>query len=317
MSARWTLAPGRPSSPEARPRGAHRSRRGLAALAALLGALALALVGCGGSSVDASPPTQAAQRAVDRAGGVGTADVPFRFTGEVRTSTSATGDVAFPVSGAADPKGRQVEVSLDLSAIGRAAGIDLDGRMRVVATGERAWLSMPFLADRLGLGDRPWIGFDLADLARASGRDASQILAQARQTTSATSVGYLRGAEADFVRVGPEAVRGVETTHYRGTVDLDRAVARAPAAERDAIRASIDSTFGKADARRLPVEVWLDAQGRVRKESVTYEARAGDERATVTVEFEFFDIGDPVSVTPPPPAAVTPYSEIASRLSSS
>jgi hypothetical protein len=287
----------------------------VAALSALLGALALALLGCGGGSVDASAPTVPAQRVVDRAGGIGTADVPFHFAGEVRTTTSATGDIVFPVSGAADPRGQQVDVSLDLSAVGRVAGIDLDGRLRVVAKGDHAWLSMPFLAERLGLGARPWIGFDVADLAKASGRDASQILAQAQQTTSATSVGYLRGAEADFVKVGPDTVRGVVTTHYRGTVDLDRAIARAPAAERDAIKASIDSTFGKADARTLPVEVWLDGRGRVLKESVTYEVKMDDQRATVTVEFEFFDIGAPVSVTPPPAAEVTPYSVVASQLS--
>jgi hypothetical protein len=184
----------------------------------------------------------------------------------------------------------------------------------VVVQGDRAWASMPALSARLGIAARPWIGFSPADVARVGGEDQGDLAARVRQSTTVTSQAYLHGAEADFATVGPETLRGVVTTHYLGTIDLDRAVARTPRAQRAELQQAIGSGLGAAAGHRLGASLWLDRRGRVRREDLGYRVRADDDEQTVTVSFEFFDFGRPVIVEPPPLDQVTPFREVADRL---
>ncbi len=64
-------------------------------------------------------------------------------------------------------------------------------------------------------------------------------------------------------KVGTETVRGVETTHYRATVDPRKALDQAPAALRDKISKSLEMFDGP-----IPVDVWIDGDGQARKISM-------------------------------------------------
>jgi len=74
----------------------------------------------------------------------------------------------------------------------------------------------------------------------------------------------------DAEEVGKEDVRGVPTTHYRGTLPTPEEV------------------FGvKVHVSALHVDVWIDAQDRVRRMQVTYTTAVdGTEDATTTTEMD-------------------------------
>ncbi|HEV2810764.1 MAG TPA: hypothetical protein VGV93_10260 [Acidimicrobiales bacterium] len=96
---------------------------------------------------------------------------------------------------------------------------------------------------------------------------------------STDALEYLRSVTDEVTEVGAETVRGVDTTHYRGTVRLAEAGA---SRERD----------------RYPVEVWVDENGRTRR----YRSQTlGTEEILV---WEFFDFGVEVDLSPPPPEKI-------------
>src|SRR5207248_7186265 len=85
-------------------------------------------------------------------------------------------------------------------------------------------------------------------------------LVQGQSNDPTQGLGMVRGA-ANEVVVGTEDVRGTPTTHYRVTVDLDKAIADAPSSERESLT-KLSSLY---TVRTFPVDVWLDSGGRVRR----------------------------------------------------
>ena len=96
----------------------------------------------------------------------------------------------------------------------------------------------------------------------------------------------LAGAYGDITTVGTEDVRGEGTTHYR--VDID------PSKLTDD---SLDDLIGDA---AFPLDVWIDAEGIVRRTvmEVEWPDMAG-EPGSATVTFEMFDVGADITVEVP------------------
>lgn len=138
---------------------------------------------------------------------------------------------------------------------------------------------------------RPWLRIDLATPAAAEEVMAAQL--QSASGEPAAVVDLLRGAEGPVRRLGDDRVRGVRTMHYRATVDMARALARVPTARRP----DLDRFAAAMPRRRLPVDVWVDVQGRARR--ITYA------RPRLTLTIELFDFGVGVDVGPPPAQQVT------------
>ena len=114
------------------------------------------------------------------------------------------------------------------------------------------------------------------------------IVAAAVKSSKAGSV------EADF-KIG-----GVSTTHYKVTVDLERAAARPSGSGRRSLQRVIQSTGTK----KLPVDVWVDGDGYVRK--VEYSQGSGNGKA-VKVTMELHDFGSPKQIEAPPAASVIDF----------
>ena len=70
----------------------------------------------------------------------------------------------------------------------------------------------------------------------------------------------LGGLRDDTALVGPETVDGVPTTHYRGTVDLAAVATATPA-----LAPLVDRFRSELSTTSLPVEVWVDDAGRLRR----------------------------------------------------
>ena len=250
-----------------------RSRR-IAVLAAVLAGLLL-VVGCSGGG-DAAPAPSAA--AVVRQAFVTTRDAgTARATVAARTGLAGQ-DVTVNGNGVLDLRSGSTDVTLDLPTFG--------GTVHVLYVGGTVYAALPAaFAVLVGRG-KPWISIPLD---RLGGSAAGSFAALGGLSGNpAQQLGYLQGVRDDARVIGPEPVDGTPTTHYAGVIDLDRT----PAAADPATRPQVDQLKGRLGGSTVPVDVWVDGQGRLRR--VT-ESPAGSS-TTVT----FSDFGVPVSVAAPP-----------------
>jgi hypothetical protein len=175
------------------------------------------------------------------------------------------------------------------------------------------------LVSKLSNG-KPWISLDLAKLSQQGDGSLQQLLTDSPSDPS-TVLGFMRGADTQVTTVGPDTVDGVPTTHYDVVLDLDKA-----AAGQDAqVQQSTHSLEQELGTHTLPAQVWLDAQGRLRKISMnetlstaamsTPTATAGT-KPPGQISFQFTatlsDFGVPVTVTAPPAAQTV---DLTSKLS--
>jgi len=270
---------------------------------ALLGALcALALAACGGSAV--SLEAQVAEAATTTTD-AGSYRASFRLTmsGAGGPSVSMTGDGLF------DTRARVGRMTFDMGELGAAVGQDL-GETDVVYARTAIFMRMPFL-QQLRPGLKPWIKFDLERLAEQNGLDLGQ-LGQLQQADPAEALSYLRGVSGKVTEVGEERVRGVETTHYRMTVDLRNVVEQAPAAQRPEIRRAVDRVLRQTSVRTVPTDAWIGEDGLVRRLVVDYRgmALAPGQQGRVRVATELYDFGVEVDVEEPPASATTDVQDL-------
>ncbi len=239
-------------------------------------ALALALAGCGGGK--SAGPDEIAQAAA-KTGHAGSVEADFTVSGP---GAKAKG------SGVFNTKDRSGKSSMDLEVNRRT------NRLETIVTGNVLYLKSRVFAQAGLSGASEWLKLDLGELARQRGVDLSSLV-NASPTPSSV-LGYLAGPSA-VEKVGGESVRGVQTTHYRVTADLQRAAARAGGSTRD----SIKRVIRLSGLKKLPVDAWIDGDGYLRK--VTWaEHTSREQSAQVTMELH--DFGPPVTIKAPPPGSV-------------
>ena len=157
-----------------------------------------------------------------------------------------------------------------------------------------------------------WLRIDAAPV-----RKPPSTLSQS-QVDPAGELAFLGSVSDDVQRIGAEAVRGTNTTHYTA-IDPGRVGHRVPRPARARGRRSGNGSA--RSARRLGtgtlvVDVWIDAAGRVRRIVVSVPlagigaAKTGPATAALRMQADFFAFGVPVVVTAPPTAQVPPYAAL-------
>src|SRR5262249_26849788 len=144
-----------------------------------------------------------------------------------------------------------------------------------------------------------WLKVDPASLGVAPDSGSSAFGGDAGST-----VGSLRGVD-DVTRVGTETVGGVPTTHYRGVIDVQKALAKLPPKLRDQMQST--PGFGQANWN---VDVWVDADGLPRKMVVDVDSSV----MRLSEQFEFSDFGDSVDLTAPPADDVADFAQVFGNL---
>ncbi|MBV2354115.1 hypothetical protein KUM39_07015 [Streptomyces sp. J2-1] len=145
-------------------------------------------------------------------------------------------------------------------------------------------------------GGRTWLRIDLARLTgRADG------LAQV--TDPAAPVRYLKGLDGrNVTRTGTERLDGEPTTRYRVSVPVSALTRGATGPARELAR--------RVGASTIPVDLWLDAEGRMRQESVRLALHPlkgrvpghDDTTMTSTTVLRLSDFGTEAAVSAPPAA---------------
>jgi hypothetical protein len=242
----------------------------------LSGAVALVAAGCGsGGATSAHDISRAATKTSE----AGSLEADFAISGQGLTGTG---------TGVFNSKHQSGQLKMKLVARGRQIPFD------TVVTGDVLYLRSPAFAQAT-TQDKQWVKLNLATLASSQGTtDLSGILDASPTPTYALA--YLQGAST-VDKVGSESIGGVQTTHYTVSANLDTAAEHASGSTRDALQGVI----AQSGVRTLPLDVWLDGNGYIRK--VRYDEHAG-RRQAAQVTMELHDFGAPVTIDAPPDDSV-------------
>jgi hypothetical protein len=276
-----------------------------------------ALTACGGGSgtaagsakTSAAPkspavsPVQAVQAAYTKT--TATGSLQFVLDGKV----SATGmDMKISASGVEDVATKNADMTMTMPFVGQMQMRLVDGVMYVKMGGSGT-------TGGINTGGK-WMKEDLGDvsgsLGSESGFDANEFL-KLLQGTSSSGV----------TDRGTETVRGVQTTHYAAQLDLAKLAAQGGAAADDS---DLQSMIKDAGMSSMPVDLYIDAQGRVRRitlsltmkdtPSATPSPGASSDgldlpmSGTFSMSMDFFNFGVPVHVTAPPASDITDGSDL-------
>jgi hypothetical protein len=236
--------------------------------------------GCGAenSVKDAVDPVAQAATKTAEAG-----TVQMTMTGKI---TAAGQDVPLNAAGAFDLKHRRGHLDVTTTIPGRG-----DVKIEERLDGLTIYMRSDALSANLP-GGKHWIKLDLDKFGKRQGVDLGALQQLGGGTDPTQYLAYLKKA-GDVKKIGSEDVRGTPTTHYRATIDLDKLANSAGAAG-----ASVRQLEQLTGNKTLPTDVWIDSQGRARRQSISYSAKQPiPTSAQFTIDYTNF--GVPVDVNAP------------------
>lgn len=316
-------APAHRDTLTARGRGVRRRTRGTRVrrtpgrFTALVVSLLIVAAGCSGSdevapaATDATgaaaataAPTATTAAATDGAGTVSDQEILDRLA-EAQEATQAAGTAGFSLTQEitgipgeateateADTGGEgrglatSAEGSLDFDTGGlrmtitnqAATSLPGGGEVELLVDGETLYIRSPDTGGQ-------WLSLPAADQDIDDELDPTGLLDD------------LTEAAVSAEEVGTEEIRGVETTRYEVTVDLEQQLeAATEPEEQEQLQRRID-TLGNP---LVPTSLWIDADGRLRRQAneITIAGPDGEE-VVVSQTIEFYDFGTDVDLDPP------------------
>lgn len=244
--------------------------RPIGLLALLLAAVAVYVLARGGGETSLNPIAQAAARTQSSPG------ARYSFHGTVQSPSLPP--ITMTGTGLINGETKRMHIDETVGHAGRGA-LHLEG---VGSEGRVYFRSKAF--HRLPSGDE-WVGLDMtlgaageAPIPAGAGPGAE--LAQ------------LRSVSDSFETLGKERIRGVETTAYRSTVDLDRLAAhlRSVGAPRAAAKYE---RLAETVPTTTEVETWIDGNDLIRRMKITahsHDTRSGV-RTVTAMTTDLFDFG--------------------------
>jgi hypothetical protein len=236
-----------------------------------------------GGQVDPALISEAAART--------TAAKTARIATLVRVNEPGTGQQRFGGRGRFDFERRAGEMTLKLVEGEADAGF---GNAKAVFVDSSVYYQLPPGALA---GDKRWIRLDLQNVADASGLDFGPLV-QGSQADPTQYLLWLSALGPGVTKIGEEEVRGVPTSRYRAAVDLNLLEQQAPPGKEAEWAAYVQTLRDRLGLAFIPVEVWVDDEGLIRRFNHEYGFSAEGTSAVVTTEL--FGFGVPVNVQAPP-----------------
>lgn len=170
---------------------------------------------------------------------------------------------------------------------GMTMNVEIPGHpmtIRDVLAGTKVYASSDALGALLPSG-KSWLEIDYAAAAKKLGVDVASIGAQSPTVTlqQLEQSGHTK-------KIGTETIDGVQTTHYQATVPEKNALTLA--------------NLSKGKVSIQPVDVWVDANGLVRRVHFSYSAQEPGAGGLLTNDttLDVSNYGEAVNVTVPSPA---------------
>jgi hypothetical protein len=237
---------------------------------------------------------------------------PSRVEGVIRMvglAEAPVSEVEMPFSVVTDPATGDSSMVMDFGAMATIGGeeippemADLMGSMEVREIGDTVYMKFPFFTAFLG-ADTEWVSMpaEQSDMA-------DDVTPNTAPTDPGAFLESFQEAEGEVEVVGSEEIRGISTTHYRIMIDEQWAetLTEEEMGDLEEQGFSPDATF--------PLDLWVDDDGLVHRMSIVAEASqledAEGEFESMTMTFDFFDFGQPVTIEPPPADQVTDMDEL-------
>ncbi|MEA2275465.1 MAG: hypothetical protein QOC78_425 [Solirubrobacteraceae bacterium] len=259
-------------------------RRPLSILVA--GLIALAAAGCGAQK----SAQNAVQNAVDPVAQAATrtasaGSVEVTMTGKVSASGQ---EIPLSGTGAFDLKAKRGHFDLTTTVPGQG-----DLKIQELVDGLTIYLRSDVFARFLPAG-KHWLKLDLQALGKKAGIDLGQLQQLGAGTDPTQFLSYL-AKTADVQKVGDEDIDGTPTTHYRATIDLDKLAA---ASGDPKLAESVRQLQKTTGIKRIPTDVWIGKDGRVRRQSLDYTS-TGATPTRVSFVIDYRNYGVPVDVQTP------------------
>jgi hypothetical protein len=135
-------------------------------------------------------------------------------------------------------------------------------------------------------GGKPWLKFDMSRMLGAMG-----IGALPTGTDPSQFVDYLRAVSSSEARTGTGIVRGVATTRYHATIDLDRYAKLVPVAQRATAQRAINTLESALGSHTLPIDVWIDRHHMVRRLGLTFAECVSGQRVHLGMQMDLYGYG--------------------------
>ena len=211
--------------------------------------------------------------------------------------------VTFTANGAFDFDSGRGAMTMNLGEMAAQMGM---GDIEMRTDGTIMYMKMPA---QMG-APTPWVKMDLESSLTGQGLGG---LGQFSNNDPRRTLEMLRGV-ADVEEVGAEDVRGTATTHYKTTVDLETAVAKAQGDQKQALQQQLEML----GTSQVPMDLWIGEDGLLRRQEVTMDLSNVDPGAaspdqvptSMFMRMELFDFGTPVDVEPPPADQVTDMTDL-------
>jgi hypothetical protein len=153
-------------------------------------------------------------------------------------------------------------------------------------------------------GGKHWIRYGYTDLADLGGSSGAYLKDQMQNTTPNQSVKLLL-ASGDVKKVGTEKVRGVNATHYAGTVDIAD-LARKNSSLTPSQLAGLKKQLTAAGVTTEQVDIWVNAQNLLVKKVEKGKMSSGQYSQTAY----YSDYGVKVSATKPAASDTEDFKEL-------
>lgn len=264
--------------------------------------LSVVVAGCGGSSnvLSLDDVAKAATKTSKRGSFASSLHMTMTLLGGAQK-------VNLDGQGVYDTRGRRGRTTMDMASLSRLTGQDF-GSMTLVQSGTVIYMRWPVLQQQIP-GSKPWVKVDLQEVGKKTGVDFSAFMQLGTGSSPVTMLQNLRAA-GDLKRIGTETVRGARTTHYHVVVDLRRVAQTVPKRLRERIRASMEKVIEMTGQARVPEDVWIGADGLVRRFQFEQRLPLGTTRGKLRMRMDLYDFGRPVTVTVPSADQVTDLSDL-------
>jgi hypothetical protein len=251
--------------------------------------LALAMAACGSSSSNTGVVVKAATNTARAAG--------YRLAGTISIVTAGT-RAATTAMGLAGTFNRSTSRAR-LLTVGLANGHRFE--ISELVSPEAVYMGASALPGGSRLtGGKSWLKLNLSGGVGAVGVSSLPTSSDPTQF-----IDYLRAVSSATSSKGFDLVRGVQSAHYHATVDLDRYPGLVPQARRAAIQHSVTTLETALGSHTLPVDVWLDQYGLIRRLRVVLVECVGRTHFTFTMNLDLYSFG--VQPSPSLPSSRSVY----------
>ena len=269
-------------------------------LLALLPLLAVALVLSGCGSKDAltlDPVAEAASKTTN----AGSSRVSFESAMWLLGR-----EVSFGAEGLYDYERQRGSLTMDVSALlPGASGL---GTFELRQLGSTLYMRMPAVAGAFVPQGKQWLSVDLdAALGKAGlgGINPANL-----QQDPSLFLGLLRASSVDVKEAGYDTVRGADVTRYTAKLDLRKSVNASldrlelSDEEEAALRRAAAQLADQVGTKPIPVEVFVDADGRLRRLNMDLSMAVQGQRLALEQTVDYYDFGVDVDVDAPPASQV-------------